>query len=246
MSAISFERRNSHAFVWLAPGALECLDELIAILTRLSDVRDLRAVILSGLGSADPDSQRENPDETRKRIDRRQRELLSVCQLIDGYAVPVIVCADGVLSEQECELLLACHLRVASDGSRFNFADASGEVTDRVLQQLVRESSRNQSGDAIPAPSLSAAEAQALGLLNCVTSSGQVAEMAMALVEEMVELAPLAIRNALAAVTRGSKVSLVEGLVIETDLFASLFGTADRREGISAFLEKRAPAFRGT
>jgi enoyl-CoA hydratase len=66
-----------------------------------------------------------------------------------------------------------------------------------------------------------------------------------ALAQEIMQLAPLAIRACLEAVTRGLQLPLEEGLKLEAELFSSLFSTADMREGTRAFLEKRAPEFKG-
>ena len=63
---------------------------------------------------------------------------------------------------------------------------------------------------------------------------------------EISKLAPLAVRACLKAVTHGLDLPLQEGLALEAELFASLFATEDMREGTRAFLEKRAPVFKGT
>jgi enoyl-CoA hydratase len=65
------------------------------------------------------------------------------------------------------------------------------------------------------------------------------------LAREIAALAPLAVRACLEAVTRGSELPLAEGLALESQLFAALFASDDVREGTQAFLEKRAPVFKG-
>ncbi|HEX8248762.1 MAG TPA: enoyl-CoA hydratase-related protein [Pyrinomonadaceae bacterium] len=92
---------------------------------------------------------------------------------------------------------------------------------------------------------VSAAAALKSGLINKIANSEQVETEAFALAEKISQLAPLAIRASLKAVTDGLNSSLEEGLKIETDLFSQIFSTADMREGTRAFLEKRKPIFYG-
>ncbi len=68
---------------------------------------------------------------------------------------------------------------------------------------------------------------------------------AISLAREFEQLSPLSIRACLKAITQGLELPLDEGLALETELFASLFATEDAREGTAAFLEKRAPVFKG-
>jgi enoyl-CoA hydratase len=82
-------------------------------------------------------------------------------------------------------------------------------------------------------------------LINRIACAGELLAEAAGLAHEIAQLAPLAIRACLAAVMRGTRMSLEDGLALESQLFASLFATEDVREGTSAFLEKRVPVFRG-
>jgi enoyl-CoA hydratase len=82
-------------------------------------------------------------------------------------------------------------------------------------------------------------------LINRVAPAVELLLQAKALANEIAQLAPLAIRACLEAVIRGAELSLAEGLALESNLFATLFGTDDVREGTSAFLEKREPVFKG-
>jgi len=92
---------------------------------------------------------------------------------------------------------------------------------------------------------LSAAEAFELGLVNRVVSGANLLAATSQLASVIESLAALSIRAGLKAVIEGSKMSLSDGLELETALFASLFESEDFREGTEAFLEKRAPKFKG-
>jgi hypothetical protein len=91
----------------------------------------------------------------------------------------------------------------------------------------------------------SSAEALRKGLINKTAPLETVEAEAFALAEKISSHAPLAVRACLKAVIGGGKLSLAEGLKLETELFAEIFSTADMREGTRAFLEKRRPNFQG-
>jgi enoyl-CoA hydratase len=93
---------------------------------------------------------------------------------------------------------------------------------------------------------IGAEEALRLGLVNRVVEPEQVTAEAEALAQAINDnAAPLAARACLQAVTRGARLPFDEALRLEVELFASLFATADVREGTRAFLEKRKPVFKG-
>ena len=88
-------------------------------------------------------------------------------------------------------------------------------------------------------------EALRIGLTNRVAAAGDLLSEAESLAKDISNLAPLAIRACIEAVTRGIELPLAEGLALEAQLFSGLFATNDTREGTRAFLEKRPPVFKG-
>jgi enoyl-CoA hydratase len=92
---------------------------------------------------------------------------------------------------------------------------------------------------------ITADEALRVGLVSRTVQPSQLMSEAEARALEITKLAPLAIRACLEAVTRGLSLPLEEGLRLEAELFSQLFSTEDMREGTRAFLEKRAPVFKG-
>ena len=92
---------------------------------------------------------------------------------------------------------------------------------------------------------MAAEEALRLGLVNRVVAIERLPDEAETLAATLSQLAPLTMRACLAAVTRGARLPLQDGLALEAELFSRLFSTEDVREGTRAFLEKRRPAFKG-
>ena len=255
--AIIFEERDALALIRLnrpdkrnaLTGAmLERLGELFAAIEKR---RDLRAVILTGANeeafSAGTDIGELAPldAEGAHRAARRGQE---VCDLIEHCGVPVIAAVGGVAAGGGCELALACHLRVASRTARFQLPETKLGVIPAYggTQRLARLTGSGRALEMmLTGQSVSAEEALRLGLVNRVAEPARLLADSIALAHEIMQLAPLAIRACLEAVTRGLSLPLEEGLKLEAKLFSSLFATADMREGTRAFLEKRPPKFQG-
>lgn len=98
----------------------------------------------------------------------------------------------------------------------------------------------------IAAESENAFDALEKGLINKIAARQEIETEAFELAEKISENAPVAVRSFIKAVNRGLEMNLKDGLNLESELFQQIFATEDMREGISAFLEKRRPLFRGT
>lgn len=161
---------------------------------------------------------------------------------------PVIACTMGSISGEAFELILACDIRVASDDSVFLLrAVADGRVpSGGATQRLPRIIGRARAaemlllGEAMDAPA-----AVACGLVNALTPPAAVGERALALARTIAARGPIAIAYAKEAILRGLDMPLDQALRYETDLTVILQTTADRAEGVRAFLEKRPPEFEG-
>jgi enoyl-CoA hydratase len=146
------------------------------------------------------------------------------------------------------ELALSCHLRVAGADAHFSLPETKLGVIPAYggTQRLRRALGRARAFELMLANGkLTAEEALSLGLVNAVVAVEQVSAEAEELARAIGQLAPLAIRACLEAVTCGQDLPLAEGLKLEAELFSRLFSTADMREGTRAFLEKRPPIFHG-
>jgi enoyl-CoA hydratase len=254
---IVFEERGALAYVLLdrpekrnalTRGMLERLAEIFA---GVGARRDLRAVILGGKGDdfcAGTDiGELESLDEegARSKAVRGQE----VCALVESCGTPVIAAVAGVAAGGGCELALACHMRVAATDASFSLPETHLGVIPAYggTQRLARVVGQGRALSAMLAgEEIRADEALRLGLVNRVVAREEVLNEAEALARAIVEVsAPLAVRACLEAVTRGLHLPLAEGLELEAQLFSRLFATGDVREGTRAFLEKRAPIFRG-
>lgn len=255
MSLILLERREAIAIVRLnrpeKRNALSrtMLEELRIAFEQFENEQNLTTVILTGSGDAfcagtdiaelaDLDQ-----DEALATSERGQ----SVCNQIENCSVPVIGAINGIAAGGGCELALACHLRIVSLDARFTLPETLLGVIPAYggTHRLPREIGYSRALEVmLTGGEITAKRAFELGLVNRI-ADGDVLVAAELLARDMSKLAPLAIRGCLKAVVRGLELSLAEGLVIESEIFASLFGTQDVREGTRAFLEKRAPVFKG-
>ena len=248
MSSIIQERREQVAIIRLdRPEKFNALTpEMIValrdIFTTLANERDLRAVILTANGDEAFCAGSGITDVAGS----SEPELLF--RQIESCHVPVIAAVNGVAADEGCELAFACHLRIASVHAQFSLPGAKSRLDagNYGKQRLAREAGEEAALELLSGKVVSAGEAMRLGLINRVVPAVELLARAEDLAREIAQLAPLAIRACLEAVTEGNQLPLAEGLALETKLFASLFDSDDVREGTTAFLEKRAPVFKGT
>ncbi|HUS11650.1 MAG TPA: enoyl-CoA hydratase-related protein [Pyrinomonadaceae bacterium] len=219
---------------------------------RIEEESDLRAVILTGYGDkafcVGTDIEELATTEAHERAREISERGQALCNQIENCAVPVIAAVNGIAAGGGCELALACHIRLASMNAQFSLPETKLGVVPTYggTRRLARELGHGRALEMmLTGRILLAEEALQFGLINRVTTDSDLMKEAEALACEIANLAPLAIRACLQAVIKGGELSLVEGLRLEAELFASLFTTADMREGTRAFLEKREPRFTG-
>ena len=256
MSIVVVERLENLVIVRLNnPERLNSLSSelctaLLDELTQLSEDDTLRALILTSEGRAFSSGtdinefQHCSAEEARKISERGQL----LCERIEKFPVPVIAAINGIASGGGCELALACHLRIASSTASFSMPETKLALIPGygATQRLPREVGLSRAYELmLTGRSLSAVEAEELGIVNRVVNQGDVLSESLSLAREIAKRAPLAIRACLKAVNQGVYLPIEEGLALERELFASLFATEDVREGTTAFLEKRDASFKG-
>jgi enoyl-CoA hydratase len=254
---ISFDLRDSIALIRLnRPEKLNALTGamLAELRERFETIKrdsNIRAVILTGAGerafSAGTDIA-ELASVDAKEAEEVARRVQKVYALIESCGVPVIAAVGGLAAGGGFELALACHMRIASTSARFSLPEIKLDLipADGATQRLARAVGTGRGLELLlRGAEISANEAERVGLVNRVVAPAELLAEAEALAQTISRLAPLAIRACLETVTRGLALPLAEGLELETELFGHLFTTEDMREGTLAFLEKRAPAFKG-
>lgn len=161
---------------------------------------------------------------------------------------PVIAAVNGFALGGGCELALACHIRIASEKAKFGQPEVKlgtcpGYGGTQRLSRLVGK------GRAIQlittAEMIDAQEAWRIGIVNKVVAPDDLMTATLEMMNTILANGPLAVALCIEAVDRGLEMSLEEGLVLEANHFGLLAASEDMTEGMKAFLEKRAPAFKG-
>ena len=239
------------------PGKLNSLTSemilsLIDLFRGFASDSNLRAVILTGTGEkafcvgTDIGELTERDEAEAQNIAQRGQTL---CDLIEQCPVPVIAALNGMAVGGGCEVALACHIRLATVNARFSLPETRLGIMPGYggTQRMPRQVGRSRALEImLGGREVSAAEAERLGLINRVVEAADLLAEARSLAQDIAGLAPLAIRACLESVRVGLELPLEEGLAVEKRLFAELFATEDMREGTRAFLEKRAPVFKGS
>lgn len=236
------EKRNALNIQTRAEGAA-ALDEL-----RADDT--VRVVIITGAGDkafiAGADIA-----EFKERTAITQREVMlerGLFNAFDTFPKPVIAMVNGYCLGGGCEVALACDIRIASETASFgqpeiNLGIIPGGGGTQRLPRLVGEGKAMEmilSGEII-----NAQDAFRLGIVNHVVPADHLEAKTMEVANRIAEKSPIALRLAKEAVKLASRSNLDEGLRREVDLFALCFSSEDKDEGVTAFLEKRKPDFKG-
>jgi enoyl-CoA hydratase len=225
--------------------------ELAELLEKIGEDKEIRAVVITGAGTkafaagADIGAmQSMTAQEARELARVGQRPL----NLIASLPKPVIAAINGMALGGGCELAMACDLRIASETAllgqpEINLAVIPGGGGTQMLPRLAGLAKAKEL--IFTGRLIKAAEALALGLVNRVVPQGDVVPAAEKLAREICTKGPIAMALAKASINKVLETPLKAGLEYEIEAFAGCFATEDQKEGMAAFLEKRAPRIKG-
>ena len=218
-----------------------CLDEIDRVAAVLHDDASVHAVLLTapaGGFAAEP---------ATDTVTRADPSVLPF-RCLELLRQPVVACIEGAATGVGLELLLACDIRIAAEGATFAITDiASGRIPAAgATQRLPRLIGKARATEMLLlGGTIDAGTALSWGLVNDVLPRDGVRARANALAQTIAARGPIAVAYAKEAILRGLDMPLEQALRYETDLTILLQTTADRAEGVSAFLEKRPPEFEG-
>lgn len=237
------------------PDKLNALDadvlaDLEAAFASVRDRAETRCAVLTGEGrafvaGADIASMRNMSEaEARDFADRGHRLMAS----IEALRFPVIAAVNGFALGGGCELALACDFIHASEKAKFGLPEVGLGVIPGFggTQRLARRVGLGMAREWVfSGRNYDAAEAHRIGLVNRVHAPEALVSEVQQLAQEIAMRGPLAVATAKRVMREGVDVPLSAGNALETDGFVGLFPSADRKEGMAAFVEKRSPIFRG-
>jgi enoyl-CoA hydratase len=227
------------------------INELQGVFEDARNDSAVRGVILTGAGekafAAGADIA-EIANNTAVEAEEATRRGQALTDLIENLGKPVIAAVNGFALGGGCELAMACTIRIAAESAKFGQPEVRLGVMPGYggTQRMPRLIGRGRalklilSGEVIDA-----SEAYRIGLVDELEPDTHVIERAETVLKKIMANAPLSVRYALEAVNKGLETSVAEGLLLEASLFAICASTDDKKEGTSAFLEKRSPNFRG-
>jgi len=171
-----------------------------------------------------------------------------VLNLVENLGKPVIAAINGFALGGGCETAMACTIRIAVESAKFGQPEVKLGVLPGAggTQRLPRLVGKGRALQLIlTGEMVTAQEAYRIGLVNEIVPAANLTSRAEAILKQIFANAPIAIKHSLAAVNKGLETSQDEGLALEASFFGLCAGTEDKKEGTSAFLEKRAPQFQG-
>jgi enoyl-CoA hydratase/carnithine racemase len=238
------ERRNAFN--------LQMMQDVVKACGEIGDSPEVRALVVTGgagVFSAGADLTEALKVATTDDSAHFFGSLHNMNAAVERLNKPVIAAIEGPCITGGCEFALACDLRFAGAGATFAITSSrigtiAGAGGTQRLPRIVGIS--NALAMLYSAEAIGVDEAFRIGLVNKKTAKGGAVEAALALVDTYAERAPLSLALTKQAVRQGIELGLDAGLALEIDLVTKIYGTQDKQEGISAFLEKRKPRFTGS
>ena len=254
---LKYEKDNTTAIVTInRPKSLnalnrDTLEEIVACFTELEKDLEISAAIITGAGDrafiagADIAYMHKFDALAGRALGRLGHDAM---EAIENFTRPVIAAINGFALGGGCELALACDIRIAAENAKFGQPEVNLGVTpgfggSQRLPRLVGKGHANEllfTGKIIDAQ-----EADRIGLVNRIVSKENLMQECKELAAEIGKKGPVAVRLCKDLVNSGMEMDLARACQREVDIFGLCFGSEDQKEGMKAFLEKRAPQFKG-
>jgi enoyl-CoA hydratase len=257
LANVLYEKRGGIAYATVnRPKVLNALNsqtwkDLRAAFEDARDDAAVRGVILTGAGDkafiAGADIG-ELAHATALDAQRSSRFGQDVLDLIENLGKPVVAAINGFALGGGCETAMACTIRIAVEHAKFGQPEVKLGLVPGCggTQRLPRLIGKGRALQLILSGGvISAQEAYRMGLVNEIVPATDLITRAEAILSEIASNAPVAVKYAIEATNKGMDTSQSEGLLLEASYFGLCAATEDKKEGTTAFLEKRAPQFRG-
>ncbi len=251
---IRYEKQDNIAILTIdRPEALNALNstvigELEQAISEVENDASLGCLILTGAGrsfvaGADIGEQKPLDLAAGRKWGQRGSALL---RRIEKLEIPTIAAVNGFALGGGCELALACDIILASEKAKFGQPEVGLGITPGFsgTQRLPRRVGVAKAKELIfSGKMIRADEAEKIGLANAVYAPEALMEGAMEMARSFTKNAPIAVKYSKACIDRGMQMDIDDGIAVENELFAMCFATADQKEGMTAFLEKRPAKF---
>lgn len=228
----------------------DVLEELNKAVDEIAADEDVQVLIVSGEGKAfvagaDITQMKDLNSETGRRFGNLGQ---NVFRKIEKLEKPTIAAVNGFALGGGCELAMCCDIRIASEKAKFGQPEVGlgiipGFSGTQRLSRLVGIAKAKEL--ILTADTINARESEQIGLVNKTVSAEELMEEAKKMANKILKNAPLAVKYANMAIKKGAETDIETGIGIEADLFGMCFATKDQKEGMTAFVEKRKPEFKG-
>ena len=228
----------------------EVLTDLDELVSAVKADADIRALVITGSGEkafvAGADIG-EMSTLTKEGGEAFGKHGNNVFRAIETLPIPTIAAVNGFALGGGCELALSCDIILASEKAKFGQPEVGLGITPGFsgTQRLPRRVGVAKAKELIfSGRMIKADEAKEIGLVDAVYTPEALMDGALEMAKSFTKNAPIAVKYAKACIDRGMQMDIDGGIAVENELFAMCFATADQKEGMGAFLEKRPAAFR--
>ena len=228
----------------------QVLDDLAAVIDGV-DLNAVRCLILTGAGDksfvagADIGEMSTLTKEEGEAFGKKGNDLF---RRIETLPIPVIAAINGFALGGGNEIAMSCDFRICAENAVFGQPEVGLGITPGFggTQRLTRVVGRGHAKELIYTGGMIDAEkAKAIGLVNEVFPQEELMPAAVKLAKKIAKNAPIAVQLSKAAINRGINCDVVTGIAYEAEVFGLCFSTADQKEGMAAFCEKRKATFEG-